>query len=188
MIDKKTLSDIHARFRQLRSGELADNLAAQGINYRIAWGVESYKLREIASEFQQDKELAEALWKEDVRESKMLATRLYPINELSQETALAWVKEAKYTEIADQVCMNILSKMPNVKDIVVRLVEEGKLAETGHFSNSETSPIEIYTALKLATRNEIQSPEILSLAEKILSENYPIYLKTAALWYKQIYD
>ena len=177
MFDKKVLSDIHARFRQLRSGELADNLALQGVKYRIAWGLESYRLKEIAEDFEQNAELAEALWEEDVRESKMLATRLFPTNELSAEKALSWVKEARYTEIADQVCMNLLARMSSSEE----------LAESLAKAEIKSSPIEIYSALKLATRIEYKSEKILALAEEILSGDYEIYLKTAALWYKQIY-
>lgn len=175
MLNKKTLSDIHARFRQLRSGELADNLAVQGIKYRIAWGVESYKLKDIAQEFEASVELAEALWAEDVRESKMIATRLFPAKEMTTEKALSWAKEAKYTEIADQLCMNLFSRIPSSVE----------LAETLSKSDSE---LEEYIALKLATRIEAKADSVLALANDILSKDYPIYLKTAAFWYKQIYD
>ena len=99
MVDKLVLSAIHARFRQLRNGEVVDNLAAQGITYRLAWGLESYRLREIAQEFAPSAELADALWNEEVRESKMLATRLYPISEMTEEKALGWIAEIKYTEL-----------------------------------------------------------------------------------------
>lgn len=175
MVDKKILSDIHARFRQLRSGELADNLSAQGFKYRLSWGVESYKLKEIAKDFEPSEELADALWAEDVRESKMIATRLYPIEKMTAEKALSIVKEAQYTEIADQICMNLLAKMDSAKEIVEAL----SLAE---------SDIEKYSALKLATRIEAKSDKTLALAENILAGDNQIFLKTAALWYKQIYD
>lgn len=169
------LSRIHAHFRQLRNGEVVDNLATQGITYRIAWGLESYRLKEIASEFEQSAELAEALWAEDVRESKMLATRLFPIAEFSQEMALQWIKEAKYTEIADQLCMNLLAKCPYAESLLESLVNEDN--------------IENYCALKLATRIELRSEHLVNNANKVLSsDKAPIYLKTAAFWYKQLFE
>lgn len=178
MVDKLTLSAIHARFRQLRNGEIVDNLAAQGISYRLAWGLESYRLREIAQEFEKSAELAETLWNEDVRESKMLATRLYPIDEMTIEKAISWVEESKYTEIADQICMNLLSRMPMAETIAEELAKK----------DIDEKPIAIYSAIKLATRIESKTDKMLVLSEKILNENVQFYLKTAALWYKQMYE
>lgn len=178
MADKLTLSAIHARFRQLRSGELADTLASQGIKYRLAWGLESYRLREIAQDFEPSAELAEALWNEDVRESKMLATRLYPVGEMTIAKATAWVRDTKYAEIADQLCMNLLSKMQNAGEVISELAKMDIAAE----------PIAAYTALMLAVRNEIMNDELKVLAEKIIGNNAPAYLKTAAIRYKQQYD
>lgn len=175
---KQVLSAIHARFRQLRNGEIVDNLAAQGITYRIAWGLESYRLREIALEQEQSVELAEALWAEDVRESKMLATRLFPIEEMSIEKAKNWIAETKYTELADQMCMNLLAKLPYAKS----------LAEELSAKDYKDSPIAIYIALKLATRIEAKSETVHALADKLLDSDAPIFLKTAALWYNQAYE
>lgn len=178
MVDKLVLSAIHARFRQLRNGEVVDNLAAQGITYRLAWGLESYRLREIAQEFELSAELAETLWAEDVRESKMLATRLYPIDDMTEEKALGWIADIKYAELADQMCMNLLAKLPFASHLADTLLK----ADFRH------NPIKTYTALKIATRIECQSDRCLDTANAIISSDAPLYLKTAALWYRQIYE
>lgn len=175
MVDKKILSAIHARFRQLRNGEVTDNLAAAGIKYRIAWGLESYRLREIALEFEPSIDLANALWAEDVRESKMIAPRLYPIELLTKERAIEMVCDVKYTEIADQLCMALLAKAPFANEIVEELCK----------LNIENNSMSIYCAIKLATRINDNSNHIKALAEKLSNSDAPIYLKTAALWYKQ---
>lgn len=178
MVDKLVLSAIHARFRQLRNGEVVDNLAAQGITYRLAWGLESYRLREIAQEFEPSAELADALWNEEVRESKMLATRLYPISEMTEEKALGWIAEIKYTELADQICMNMLAKLPFAQQLADDLLN----------ADFCTDPIKTYTALKIATRIEWLSDRCLAVAESLINSEAPLYLKTAALWYKQMYE
>lgn len=175
MVDKKVLSSIHARFRQLRNGEVTDNLAANGITYRLAWGLESYRLREIAQEFEPSVELAETLWAEDVRESKMIAPRLYPIDALTKEKAIELVKDVKYTEIADQLCMTLLSRVSFANDIIQDLCR----------LDVESNHIAIYSAIKLATRLEDKSVQVRTLVKNLLNSEAPIYLKTAALWYKQ---
>lgn len=177
MVDKLVLSAIHARFRQLRNGEVVDNLAAQGITYRLAWGLESYRLREIAQEFEPSAELAETLWAEDVRESKMLATRLYPLDELTIEKAQEWIKDVGHTEIADQLCMNLLAKASFANELIGRLLDR----------DFEQEPITTYIALKIATRIESKTDRCNILADKIIGSIAPIFLKTAALWYQQMY-
>lgn len=178
MVDKLVLSAIHARFRQLRNGEVADNLASQGITYHLAWGLESYRLREIAQDFEPSAELADALWAEDVRESKMLATRLYPIDQMTEEKALSWVAETKYIEIADQLCMNLLSRVPFARQLTENLLAVDHRDE----------PVKAYTALKIATRIGFKSDRCLAHANNIMGAEAPLYLKTAALWYKQMYE
>lgn len=179
MVDKLVLSSIHARFRQLRNGEVVDNLAIQGIKYRLAWGLESYRLREIANEHEPSVELAEALWEESARESKMLATRLYPIDQMTIDKALAWISVIEYTEIADQICMNLLSRLPFAEQLAEMLLND---------YSCNTEPIKAYISLKLATRIEAKNARCIESANAIMESNVPIYLKAAALWYKQMYE
>ena len=144
------LSKAHAEFRKLRNGEVADNLRAQGVDYKTIWGVESYRLKEIAAllraEVQDDsalQELAERLWSEEVRESKMLATRLYPCGLCDKETACRWAQEIRYTELADQACMNLFARLPFAEQLVAEWIEQ--------------TPLLQYMALQLVLRLELTS-------------------------------
>lgn len=168
-IDKRKISAIHARFRQLRSGELADNLQAQGIKYRLAWGLESYRLKEIAQEeccqgtSEERQALAEYLWQEEVRESKMLATRLYPTDSMNLETALLWGDQVPYCEIADQLCMNLLSHLPFVHEMIQRWIIGSNMQQ--------------YMALQLALRLDIAVAQAEAIAQ---DETKPMWLRTTA--------
>lgn len=175
MVDKQIISKVHARFRQLRNGEVSDNLLAQGIKYHIAWGLESYRLKQIAEEFEQNLELADYLWNEDVRESKMLATRLFPIGEITFEKAIALADGIKYTEIADQICMNFYSKLPFAKELAIHFANEHK----------DESKMTDYLAISLGTRINAKSAEIENLAKESMGNASPMFLRTAAYWYLQ---
>lgn len=83
----------------------------QGLNYKINFGVEIPRLKEIASHYTKDKELAAALWKENIRECKLLAIYLLPEEEYST-VAESWIAESNFTEIADHLAMNILCHLP----------------------------------------------------------------------------
>lgn len=171
---KQVLSHIHARFRQLRNGEVADNLAAQGVRYRLAWGVESYRLKAIADEVkaaiaEEDKlkAIAEYLLNEDVRESRMLATRLYPVGMMTKEDAEQWAENIVYTEQADQACMNLFAKVPFAKELVERWIS--------------CNDIRLYMALQIALRLNMTDDRILQRAKKIVEEaSFPIWIRSMA--------
>ncbi|MBO6013433.1 MAG: DNA alkylation repair protein [Bacteroidales bacterium] len=168
MVDSILLSDIHAHFRRLRNGEVADNLLAQGIRYRLAWGLESYRLKDIAALYTPDAELAETLWKEDVRESKMLATRLYPVGQMTPETAERWSREIPYAEIADQACMNLFARLPFARQLALGWLKG--------------SPMQQYCALQLQLRLEFAEPEFRKKAQEIMADySQPAWLRAAAL-------
>lgn len=169
MIDKKLISQIHAKFRQLKSGEVADNLKAQGVTYRLAWGVQSYRMREIAAAFKPDAEVAEYLWNEDVRESKLLAPRLYPIDKMTSTDAERWAKNIQHIEVADQVAMHLFSKLPFATT----------LAET--WISEEQDDMHRYLALMIASRLDDIPQKVKQEAQQMVSGNHPLWIRAAAV-------
>lgn len=171
MIDKKLVSAIHARFRQLRSGEVADNLRAQGVVYPLAWGVQSYRMREIALEFEANAELAEYLWNEEVRESKLLAPRLYPIGAMTREDAERWATGVQYAEIADQLAMHLLCRLPFAAELAERWLD------------GTQDDMHRYLALRIASRLDTVPAECTRKARQLAANaDQPLWLRTAALW------
>lgn len=110
MIEEQVKS-IRVRLRLAMNGVISSSMREKGIRYRLNFGVPLPEIREIARAYSPDPELAAALWKEDIREFKILATLLQPAASFSCEEALAWVKEIPYPEIAEQASRNLFSKM-----------------------------------------------------------------------------
>ena len=75
------------------------------MDYRINFGLTLPLIRNIAESYTPNAELAQYLWKEQIRESKMLATWLYPANEMNPDKAQQWAEEIPYPEIADICCI-----------------------------------------------------------------------------------
>ena len=71
-------------------------------------------------------ELAAALWKEDIREFKILATFLQPAETLPLDEAKRWVKEIPYLEIAEHCCRNLFVHLPYMEDFTLDLVADKK--------------------------------------------------------------
>ena len=103
---------IKQSFRQLMDGATAQSMRLKGLDYRLNWGVTLPRLRELADETGQDYSLAIALWKEDVRECKILATMLMPPAEMLPEVVDIWMEQTASIEIAEQAAMNLYWRLP----------------------------------------------------------------------------
>lgn len=108
----ETIKSIKKSLRLAMNGVVSTLQRRQGLNYKINFGVEIPRLKEIASRYTKGKELATALWKENIRECKLLAIYLLPEEEYTT-VAESWIAEANFTEIADHLAMNILCHLPD---------------------------------------------------------------------------
>ncbi|MCD8289659.1 MAG: DNA alkylation repair protein [Prevotella sp.] len=101
----------------------AQSLRQKGCRCKVVWGASTQHLRSLASRYKPDAELAEILWQSDVRECKILATMLMPVNEVDAETANRWVKETVEVEIAEQLVFNLLQHLSFAIDLALKWLE-----------------------------------------------------------------
>ena len=97
--------------RASMNGVISESMQEKGLNYGLNYGVDIPKLRLIARKYKADKQLAETLWGEEIRELKILATMLYPSADFAKETAERWVREIPTQEIREQVCRNLFQTL-----------------------------------------------------------------------------
>ncbi|MCD7709959.1 MAG: DNA alkylation repair protein [Porphyromonadaceae bacterium] len=128
------IKEIKCRFRQAMNGVISASMREKGILYPVNFGLTLPLLKKIADSYPRERKLAERLWKEPVRESKMLATWLYPPQEMDKETACRWVKETPYPEIADLCCMNLFPYIAQAKEVATTCIrQENEIANyTGY--------------------------------------------------------
>ncbi len=115
---EETIRKIRKDLRLSMNGVVAASMREKGMNYGMNFGVKLPDIRRIASRYIPDKELAETLWKQDVRELKIIATLLYPSDEFSREDAARWILGIPTQEIREQVCMNLFSKTDFADELV----------------------------------------------------------------------
>ena len=108
--------NIKKSLRLSMNGVVSSLQRKQGLNYKINFGVEIPRIKELATQYDKSRELAVALWKENIRECKLLAIFLMPIEEFSVEDAHEWIVASEYTELADNLAMTLLHKMPNAME------------------------------------------------------------------------
>lgn len=119
---KETLREIRTRLRLAMNGVVSTSMREKGMNYKLNFGVSFPEVCKIASAFQSDVELAEAMWKEDVRELKMMAPMLYPVDYFTHERAEVWVSEIPYLEIAEVAVRSLYAKMKEADEVAVHLL------------------------------------------------------------------
>lgn len=174
----RLLSEIHARFRREMNADTAAALQRHGVTYHICFGVPSMRLKAIARDYAPSAALAEALWAEDIREARMMATRLFPPEEMTPTVAHRWATETRYEEIADQACMNLFVRLPFAPTLMTEWMK----------ANAEQSPMTLYCGLKLATRiPRSQWPQeaidaMPKITADIITHATRMSLRTAAYW------
>ncbi len=108
----ETTKKIKQSLRLSMNGIVSAHQRSQGLNYKINFGVEIPRLKELAGQYEKSEPLATALWQDNIRECKLLAIFLLP--QASYHTmADKWIAEVPFTEIADHLAMNILCKLPD---------------------------------------------------------------------------
>ena len=97
------IREIRKELRLAMNGVISTSMREKGIVYKLNFGVPYPEIKGIARKHKPNGELAAALWKEDIREFKILATFLQPAETLPLDEAKRWVKEIPYLEIASIV-------------------------------------------------------------------------------------
>ena len=75
-----TIRDIKSQFRLFMNGVISQSMREKGMGYKLNFGIEYPRIKEIAQRYPKDHQLAQALWKENIRECKIMATLLQPVD------------------------------------------------------------------------------------------------------------
>lgn len=78
------IKEIKKSLRLSMNGIVSAHQRRQGLNYKINFGVEIPRLKELASRQEKSTLLAQSLWQDNIRECKLLAIFLYPTEEFDQ--------------------------------------------------------------------------------------------------------
>lgn len=103
-------------FRSLMNGTAAASLREKGLHYRLIFGVEWPQLMRLSAEIGKDHDLAQALWKEDIRECRLLAGLIQPVETFSLELADVWIETMHYPEEAQYTVLSLFHHLPHVSE------------------------------------------------------------------------
>jgi 3-methyladenine DNA glycosylase AlkD len=105
------ISDIRRKIRLSMNGIVSDKMTQSGIEYKKNYGVSIPRIKEIASAYSPNHDLAQRLWFLQVRETMIMATILEPINAFTPALAQSWISQINQIELAEQVNMNLFCKL-----------------------------------------------------------------------------
>jgi len=122
------IKEIKRSFRQMMDGAVAQSMREKGLGYHLNWGATLPRLREMADEIKSQLQsqphyqydLAIALWKENIRECKILATMLMPADEVLPEVIDIWMEQTPTLEIAEQAAFNLYQHLPFAAEVAYR--------------------------------------------------------------------
>ena len=123
------LREIKRRLRAAMNGVLSGTMRKNGVDYRVNFGVDQPRLAEIATEIPHTYELAAALWKEDIRELRLLAIMTMPQSDFDEELAMLWMEQLRYAEEAQVLVLHLLQHRPYASSMAFRLISSEVLID-----------------------------------------------------------
>lgn len=135
----KEISQIKNKIMLSMNGICAETMLNSGFNYGKNFGVSWNRLCEIASSFEQNYDLAIRLWNIDIRETKLIATKICPPEMLDGNNINDWISEINNSELAEisaimfakntQLTKNYIFQLKN-KNFYIRLCMLHTLCKT----------------------------------------------------------
>lgn len=124
---QERVREIKQSFRAMMNGTASRSMREKGADYKLNWGVSLPDLQAMAAEIGMDYELAIALWKEDVRECKILATMLMPPEKMLPDVAEIWMEQTRSQEMAEIVAFQLFQHLDFASLLAFRWMASGEM-------------------------------------------------------------
>lgn len=118
----KQLREIKQKFRLMMNGVASQSMREKGLGYSINWGISLPALKQMAAEYGKNYDLAIELWKENIRECKILATMVMPPSEMKADIVDLWMSQVPNQEIAEMLAFNLLQYVDGAKDYAFKCI------------------------------------------------------------------
>lgn len=122
----ETIKNIKSKFRLFMNGVISQSMREKGLGYKLNFGIEFPRIKEIAAAYEPNHEVAQALWKENIRECKILAGLLQPVDSFCPEIADIWIEDMHYPELAEYTVMNLFQRLPYASEVVFRWMADDR--------------------------------------------------------------
>lgn len=121
------IKEIRSKIRLSMDGIVSEKMTKSGIVYKKNYGVSIPRIKEIASLYLPNHELADRLWFLEIRETMIMASLLHPTETFTRQMALNWMDQLNQTEIVEQVVMNLFCKLEFANLLCLELIASEQL-------------------------------------------------------------
>lgn len=104
---KKILKNIRVQ----ANGEIAENVQKTSKKL-LTYGCNDLVIKNIANNFERNHQLAQMLWKENIREAKLIAILLEETDKLTEKQADELIHQTTDIHIINWLCLHLFSKLP----------------------------------------------------------------------------
>ena len=122
MTTQDRVKEIKQSFRLLMNGVSSQSMREKGLDYHLIWGVSIPHLQEMAAEYGKDYDLSIALWKDDVRECKILAAMMMPAEKMAAEVAEIWMEQIRSQEMAEICALYVFQYLEDAPVLAFRWI------------------------------------------------------------------
>jgi hypothetical protein len=124
---RERLKEIKQSFRLMMNGTASRSMREKGADYKLNWGVSIPDLQKMADELGKDYDLAISLWKEDVRECKILATMVMPPEKMLPEIVDIWMEQTHSQEMAEIAAFQLYQHLDFASVLAFRWMASEKM-------------------------------------------------------------
>ena len=114
-ITAEKVRNIKQTFFRRMNGITTHSMREKGVSYKLNWGISLVDLRQMAQPYGKDYELAVALWKENIRECKILAILIMPAEKMESALADEWITETQEQEMAEIASLYLYRLLPEAR-------------------------------------------------------------------------
>lgn len=125
------LNDIKKSFFAFRNGIVADTLRKAGMPYKVIFGLQIPQIAEIARSQSPSLSIAEQLWNDrDVRESRILATYLFPLDKINMEKAMELARDVQTQEEADMLAFRLFKRLTFADTLLSAMEDDPEIPQS----------------------------------------------------------
>jgi len=119
---QQKLKNIKQSFRLIMDGVASASMRDKGLNYHLNWGAKITDLQKMADETGKDYSLAIDLWKENVRECRLLALMIMPAERMLPEVAELWAETLGTVEMAEMAAFYLFQYLDDAPRLAFKWI------------------------------------------------------------------
>lgn len=118
--------EIFAKLKVEMNGAVTEAMQKRGVSYGLNYGVSAITVKRAVSDYAPDHSLAQALWRQQIREMKLAAIFVDNPQEVTAPQIEQWIDESKTIELTGQCATQLFWRSPYATQVIENWVVSGQ--------------------------------------------------------------